>query len=514
MSLNHPTEAHVVRALAEIRGEVYRDVRSTLRDHDEIFTSVPLHPILSESVHPFFLTPVSPSLLHLFFGSMGLASLLLFITLFSGTPGPVLAMRTPPLYTCNGRSCSPVNESAETTVEKRVRARTAATAKRALSRSSTSSVSAAPVAEATEKKETGLKRLHAAPTDFHAQPELPRGDTPQGVYLTASSVKRPGFLDETVAKVQEAGGNAVIFDVKGGVVFYDSKANMANELKLVQQNYELRPTIQALHEKGIYVMARFVAIKDWGFTQARPDTLPKSPKTGRSLGTEWVDPEHPDALEYNRQIICELADADIDEINLDYIRFSTANFGELRVWSGVEKADKVEKFIQMARKAIDECGHGKTRLGLSTYAILGWDYDVNVETLGQDVKRFAPYVDIISPMAYPATFTSEGYYVQGKHPGPRAYWLVYRTLTGYATLLGPEHYHKIRPWIQGYSFTAEDIKQEIRAVYEAGNSLKDEAGNPITQGFCGFQVWNANNNYAPTYGGMKSAPEKPDRCKA
>jgi hypothetical protein len=151
---------------------------------------------------------------------------------------------------------------------------------------------------------------------------------------------------------------------------------------------------------------------------------------------------------------------------------TTAAVGALRVFSGQEKADRVEKFVTMAREAIDECGNGSTRLGLSTYAILGWAYDINVATLGQDVVRFAPLVDIISPMAYPATFTSPEYYIPGKSKGSRDYWLVYRTLTGYAELLGPEHQDKIRPWIQGYYVYRIKSKNCHRLSFSTLDTLK------------------------------------------
>ncbi len=142
----------------------------------------------------------------------------------------------------------------------------------------------------------------------------------------------------------------------------------------------------------------------------------------------------------------------------------------------------------MAREAIDSC-NPSVKLGLSTFAILGWNYEANLETLGQDVVRFAPLVDIISPMAYPATFTSEGYYVPGRNPGSRMYYLVWRTLTGYQKLLGDDAW-KLRPWIQGYSVTVKNVQDQMQAVADAG--------------LCGFQVWNAGNNYGNTYEAMKS----------
>jgi hypothetical protein len=324
-----------------------------------------------------------------------------------------------------------------------------------------------------------------------------RPDNKTGVYLTASSVARKAFFHSTVSTLQSVSGSALVFDVKGSGVLFHSAAPMANETGLVKPFYDLPAIIQQLHQSGVYVIGRFVAIKDDALTTRLPDTRIKNPKTGKVLSQTWVDPSNDTAIEFNMQVVCELAAAGIDEINLDYIRFSTAEFGALGVYSGQEKADRVEKFIRATRETIDRCGPN-TKLGLSTFAILGWNYDVNVETLGQDVVRFAPLVDVISPMAYPATFTSAGYYVPGKHPGPRNYWLVYRTLTGYTKLLGPDHAHKIRPWIQGYSVAANDMSDQIRAVYDAG--------------FCGWTVWNAGNNYKPSYTAMGRDTIRPERC--
>jgi hypothetical protein len=357
-----------------------------------------------------------------------------------------------------------------------------------------------PHAAAPEPEEPAVETTDVPlPFEETPVPETPavRADNKVGVYLTANSVGREKFFKETVDEIIASGGSAIIFDVKGSRVYFHSAAPAANEIGLVAPAYELPSVIQYAREKGLYVMGRLVAIKDDGITGKRPETRVRDPKGTRVLSQTWVDPSNELAVRYNTEVVCELAAAGIDEINLDYIRFSTADFGALSVYSGSEKADKVEVFIKAVREAIDRCGPD-TKLGLSTYAILGWNYPVNLETLGQDFVRFAPHVDIISPMAYPATFTSAGYYVPGKHPRSRMYWLVYRTLTGYQELLGPEHAHKIRPWIQGYGVTKKDMREQIDAVYAAGA--------------CGYQVWNAGNNYAPTYAAMKEESTRPERC--
>ncbi len=355
-----------------------------------------------------------------------------------------------------------------------------------------------PLTTLEQRRKVRLERLALRP----GPPEVPtvsppRSDNKQGVYLGAANAGRDEFLTSTMDDLAAAGGNALVFDVKGSTVFFASTAPMATQLSLVTPQLDLPHVLDMARARGIYTIGRFVSIKDYGITKKLPATRVLDKEGKRVLSKDWVDPGNETAIDYNMQIICELAASGIDEINLDYIRFSTAEVGALRTYSGQEKADRIEMFLRATRETVDRCGP-RTRLGISTYAILGWDYDMNVETLGQDVRRFAPLVDVISPMAYPATFTTNAYYDPAKHPVSRMYYLVYRTLTGYSELLGPEHAHKLRPWIQGYGVAKKDVANEIRAVYDAG--------------LCGFQVWNANNNYEPTYGGMLIAPPKPEIC--
>ncbi len=336
------------------------------------------------------------------------------------------------------------------------------------------------------------------------KPAAPDSGPPQvtpwnkrGVYLTAGSVKRTGFFQDTQDSLKAHAGNAIIFDVKGTSVFFETSSPLAKQFGLVRPLYDLPAIVRSLHENGIYTIGRFIAVSDSGLTQAAPQTRLKNPVTGRVISEYWIDPADPTAIEYNMQVLCDIAAAGIDEVNLDCIRFSTESPETLSVYSGKEKADRVEVFVKSARETIDRC-HPTTKLGISTYAILGWNFPVNLETLGQDVVRFAPYVDVISPMAYPATFAEGHYYIPGKNSGSRMYYLVYHTLTGYRDLLPEADRHKLRPWIQGYGVTVQNIKDQMQAVYDSGS--------------CGFTVWNANNNYGPVYTAMQSISE-PDICR-
>lgn len=318
-----------------------------------------------------------------------------------------------------------------------------------------------------------------------------------GVYLTSGSIANPDHLDSVIADLKKSNGNAVIFDVKGSRVYFATTSKIASDLNLIKPIEDLPVILKKLHDNGIYAMGRFIAIKDDGFTSAVPEASVRNPNTNAVLSATWIDPSNEYAQQYNMEVLCDLAKSGIDEVNFDYIRFSTENYMALGVYTAQQKADKVFSFIKKARETIDRCGPS-TKLGISSYAILGWNYPANLETLGQDVVRFAPYLDVISPMAYPATFSEDGgYWNPAKHGPSRMYWLVKRTLTGYKDLLAEEDKGKIRPWIQGYGVTSQNVKDEIQAVFDAG--------------YCGFQFWNAGNNYDVVYAGM-SQMTWPDTC--
>ncbi len=368
----------------------------------------------------------------------------------------------------------------------------------------TASGTTAPAAGMTGSVNSGSKidamrekRRAANPGVEPWHPSAPEhADNHTGVYLTISSAQNEQKLRDTIKALKERGETSIVVDAKGGRVHYASNAPYANELGLVNPYLDIDKVIRIAHEEGMYLIARTVTLKDDGLYDKVPAARVKNPKTGATLAPGWTDPASPETQRYNYEVFCELAQKGFDEINMDYIRFSTADFGNLRAYTGQEKADRLVAFIKGAREKIAECNPA-TKLGVSTFAIIGWNYDVNVETLGQDIKRIAPYVDIISPMAYPATFTSEGYYVPGKHPRSRMYWLVYRTIKGYADFLGADAV-KLRPWIQGYYVDAKDMREQMDALTDAGA--------------CGFQVWNANNNYGPVYQAMGNW-ELPENCK-
>jgi|TARA_Y100000310_G_scaffold175693_1_gene175766 hypothetical protein len=316
-----------------------------------------------------------------------------------------------------------------------------------------------------------------------------------GIYLNATNAGDDEFVAGVIDRLPDRGIPALVFDIKGNYVYFDSQSGLANEANLVVSLIDLPALVEKAHSKGIYTIARYIAVRDKFLGRAFPQTRMSHPETGVALDTDWVHPSHETVLEYNRQLIGEIASAGVDEINLDYIRYPTDNLRSLSAMSTGEKIVHLEAFVRMARRAID-MADSDTKLGISTYAILGWYYDSTIQNIGQDIVRFAPFVDVISPMAYPQTFAYGAYFDPALHPRTREYYLVSRTLKGYIEILG-EHAWKLRPWIQGYYVDTGDMTEQIAAVYDSG--------------LCGFTVWSASNYYQPLYSSLR-ALEVPDRC--
>lgn len=316
-----------------------------------------------------------------------------------------------------------------------------------------------------------------------------------GVYLTSNSMSRESKRSETFEALQNSIGNSFVFDVKGSYVYFESSAPLASEMKLVRPMYDLPAIIQEAKDNGLYTIGRFIVAKDPSMASRKPETQIQNIFTGKGIGDKWVNPGHEKVLEYNEQVLRDLIASGVDEVNFDYIRYPTEYSQKAINLTGEQKADNIELFLQMARAAVEEMG-SNTKLGISTYAILGWNFPINFEPLGQDIARFAPLVDVISPMAYPSTFSVGGYYNSSRHPGSRMYYLVYRTLEGYKELLGEDSW-KLRPWIQGYYVNSQNLQDQANAVYDAG--------------LCGYTVWSAQNLYGEFFKALENL-EVPENC--
>lgn len=344
----------------------------------------------------------------------------------------------------------------------------------------------------------GIKRLA-----FDALPEmnLPpsaiarrEAEKKIGVYIHMNNTANEKFRTKEIAKLQEIEHSTVVFDVKGSFVYFETNSEIAKKYGLAKSLYDLPQIVEELESAGIYTIARVIAVKDPQLAVRSPHTWLRSPWSSEPV-PEWVDPTNDEVLEYNRQIISEIVAAGVDEINLDFIRYPDKFTSQWLGISGEEKIKNILNFVTMAREAIDSQKMDAV-LSVDTFAILPWDDGRTAAALGQDITQLAEIADIIAPMLYPATFSRDNpkYYLKKQS---HEYSTVFLTLKKYEEVLG-ENAKKLRPWIQGYYTTEQQMRDQIAAVFDAG--------------ICGFTVWDIQNDYTETYE-ILGEIELPENCK-
>ena len=282
----------------------------------------------------------------------------------------------------------------------------------------------------------------------------------RGVYLTAYAAANPALLQDILAKSEKFGLNAVVIDVKNndGDVCYDSKVPLARALGAVRPLLDLPRLVEELHRRGFYVIARQVVFYD--------------PRLAKHLGGTgpWVPPGSATAAAYNLALAKEVAEAGVDEIQFDYIRF--ADDGPI----GPNYADRcatLEAFLAQARQ------HLPVPISVDVYGRVMWPWNAQrIDPIGQHLESMARHVDVISPMLYPSHFVE---------PELKAdpYGTVRRTLLHGKTRVSVP----LRPYLQAFAMAIPAgmdvptyILLQIRAARDAGAD--------------GYLFWNPRADYS------------------
>ena len=150
----------------------------------------------------------------------------------------------------------------------------------------------------------------------------------KGIYVSAP-VAGHEKMDDLIALVDETELNAMVIDVKNdeGRVTYHMDNPQVQELG-ADVNYiqDIDELIQKCKEKDIYLIARIVAFKDPYLAEQRPE-LCVNRKDGTPFRDKnnlaWVNPYKQEVWDYLIDISSQAAADGFDEIQFDYIRFST-----------------------------------------------------------------------------------------------------------------------------------------------------------------------------------------------
>ena len=282
------------------------------------------------------------------------------------------------------------------------------------------------------------------------------------------------------------GINAIVVDVKGdirddvGRLIYKSASATAVRIGATRSNSnEILALLKYAKDRNFYTIARVMAFKDDLIAKGAPEMALKRRSNGAlwmdTGGSYWADPYHPTTFAYALFIGRECAALGFDEVQFDYIRMpSDGSIGD--VYYPSKAAGDTRTPYQVIEGLVAQIPAALPMIytSLDTFGWTAWEQaDANMSmSVGQRLPQMAKYVDYMSPMIYPSTFSPGdlGY----KLPAANPYDLVYRSsvnankrVNGIPAL--------IRPWIQdfddytgGLSYNAHEVAQQLNAAEAAG----------------------------------------------
>lgn len=305
----------------------------------------------------------------------------------------------------------------------------------------------------------------------------------RGIYVTGP-VAGSERMNDLITLVDATQLNTMVIDVKNddGEITWkmetDSVAEMGNGVAYIR---DIDALMKTLKEHDIYTIARIVCFKDPVFAQNYTDSALRKPDGGfvtDAYGLAWVNPYDKEVWAYLTEIAQAAADAGFDEVQFDYVRFpigEDADAADYKVDMSVyTKQQAISEFLSYAGERLHERGIVVTADVFGT--VIGSAADI--ERVGQDYAQLGKTVDVLSPMVYPSHYGSGvfGFDVPDAHP----YDTVYQALMQSQEVLGQhagERCAVVRPWLQAFtatwvsghiSYEAEQIRQQIQAVYDAG----------------------------------------------
>ncbi len=338
-------------------------------------------------------------------------------------------------------------------------------------------------------------------------PALP-GRVPEkvkGIYVSGPMAGSTGLFQNILDDLENTEINTIVIDLKNdeGRITCDINTPIIDEIdacKVYVQDIEA--LIKTLKDRGLYVIARVVAFRDPYLAEKKPEwslhTANGELYRDRQ-GMAWVDPYCEDVWEYLMEVGTAAKEVGFDEVQFDYIRFSTDStmknvvFDE-EVTKGRSKTDVITEFVQYAYENLASQGLFVSADVFGT--IIGSEIDANA--VGQIYTDMAKHLDYICPMIYPSHYGQGNFGLD--YPDKYPYETVLGALQKSKTVLDKaadednhvSHQAIVRPWLQDFtasylgsgkyiSYGYEEVQKQIQAVKDAGYEE--------------WMLWSAANKY-------------------
>lgn len=326
-------------------------------------------------------------------------------------------------------------------------------------------------------------------TEPDPQPPVDEVTIPEvkALYLTGWTVGSTSRVDHFIELAKNTEINSYVVDIKDddGFVGYESHIPEVKENGTWKKKYNPEKVLKSFHDNNVYVIGRLVAFKDPVYSIKRPDLAIKNKSGGLwkdDKKKSWLNPYNKDSWAYLVKIAKEAVELGFDEIQFDYVRFpsdgkKTMDFSAF----DKEKYQAINDFLAYAASEMPN-----VPISADVFGII-FESPADTEKIGQYLEQIGKDINYISPMVYPS------HYAYGQivnkvtfhAPDLDPYGIVYNTLIKGKNRLSQVTDYKadIRPYLQDFTaswlqpengqkmfqeYGAEQVKQQIKAVYDAG----------------------------------------------
>ena len=320
----------------------------------------------------------------------------------------------------------------------------------------------------------------------------------KGIYVSGP-VAGIAKMDELIDMVDQTELNAMVIDVKNdeGKVTYKMQSDQVQELETsVGYIPDIKCLVDKCKKKDIYLIARIVAFRDPYLAEKKPEWAVHD-GNGEIFrdknGMAWINPYNREVWDYLVEVASQAALDGFDEVQFDYIRFST-DIKEEEVDYGPEaqKSDKIEiitEFTEYLYERLVPCGVYVAADVFGTVI----DNESDQKIVGQDYVKMAENLDYICPMVYPSHYYNGAYGITVPDADP--YATIHAAADSSVRQLQEvpeEDRANVRLWLQSFtaswvpghiSYGPAQIREQIKAVYDAGYEE--------------WILWNATVRYQP-----------------
>jgi len=304
----------------------------------------------------------------------------------------------------------------------------------------------------------------------------------KGIYVSGP-IAGHTRMEDLIALVEETELNAMVIDVKNddGRITYKMQSDAVLEIDAgIGYIQDIDALVKKCREKNIYLIARIVAFRDPYLAEKKPELAVKTP-TGETFrdknGLAWVNPYKKEVWDYLIEVAKGAIETGFDEIQFDYIRFSTDLKAEEAYFGPeAEKISKIEIITQFTEYAYETLSPLGAFVAADVFGTV-IDNETDQAIVGQDYLQMAQHLDYICPMVYPSHYANGAYGIA--IPDAEPYKTVYSAMNSSAEVLGglTKEKAKVRVWLQSFtagwvsghiSYGREQIREQIKGAYDAG----------------------------------------------